>query len=183
MSLPEMRTKIKARVWQAIAQSGVNLSVLSQPDVDKLVEGITEGVLIELDEILGQASGRPVSVSAATLDVEDEDEMEHVLWEGRPYLSLSVSYTITTERVRIVEGLLGKTRQDIELIRIQHIDHKQNLAERALQIGDVYIRSHDPDNEEIILDNVSHPEEVHEILRRAVMRARKKYNVGFREEM
>jgi uncharacterized membrane protein YdbT with pleckstrin-like domain len=94
-----------------------------------------------------------------------------------------VHYQITDERVRLTEGLLGKEREDIELVRIQDIDHKQNLTERMLNIGDVYIRSHDASQPEVVLNNVSNPMEVHEVLRRALLKARKKYNLSYREEM
>ncbi len=182
MSVPEMRAKVKAGIWQAVAQSGVDVSALPQEEMDKLVGAISEGVLKEIDDILSQASGRPASAPAEQVD-EDDDDKEIILWEGRPYLSLNVRYQITDERVRVVKGLLGKERFDIELVRIQDVDHKQNLTERALNIGDLYIRSHDPTYPEMTLDNVSNPEEIHEILRRAILKARKKHKLSYREEM
>ncbi len=182
MSVAEMRAKIKAGVWQAIARSGINLSPLPQEDVDKLVSAVTEGVLREMDEILSQVSGQPSSRPITPVDEEDEDA-EVVLWEGRPYLSLNVHYQITNERLRVTEGLLGKDREDVELVRVQDVDRTQNLAERALNIGDIHVRSHDPSNPEVTLHNVANPEEVHEILRRAVIKARKRHNLSYREEM
>jgi hypothetical protein len=146
-----------------------------------LVEAITEGVLGEVDDVLGQATGKPASASLAAAD--EDDDTEKILWEGRPFLSISVQYQITNERVRIIEGMLGKVRRDIELIRIQDFDHKQNMAERMFNIGDVFIHSHDKSDPEIILSNVTNPVEIHEILRRAVLNARKKYRMSYREEM
>jgi len=181
MALSEVRTKLKAGIWQAVAQSGIDLSSLSQEEQDKLVGAITEGVLKEIDDILSQASGRPAS--AADPNVATDADEEVVLWEGRPFLSLRVNYQITTERVRITEGLLGKEREDIELVRIQDVDHKQSVTERILNIGDVYIRSHDPSQPEVMLTNVSNPMELHEILRRAILKARQRYNLSYREEM
>ncbi len=180
MSLSETQAKLKARIWQAVAQSGVDVSGLSQEEMDKLIGTITEGVLQEIDDVLSQASGKPTSAPAPAVD---DDDAENILWEGRPFLSLSVHYQITNERVRIVEGLLGKEHEDVELVRIQDVDHKQNLTERVLNIGDVYIRSHDPSHPEVVLNNVSDPMEVHEILRRAILKARQKYNLSYREEM
>ena len=181
MSLAEIRAKVKASIWQAIAQSSVDLSSLPQEDVDKLVATITESVLKVADDILSEASGTPTSTPAA--DFEDDDEPEKILWEGRPFLSLTVRYQITDERVRFAEGLLGKERYDIELVRIQDVDHKQSLTERALNIGDVQIRSHDPGHPEVTLNNITDPADVHEILRRAILKARKRYNLSYREEM
>jgi uncharacterized membrane protein YdbT with pleckstrin-like domain len=79
--------------------------------------------------------------------------------------------------------LLSKARRDIELVRIQDIDHHQILTERTLNIGDVTISSHDPSDPQVTLNNIRDPSQVHEILRRAMLKARKKYNVSFREEM
>jgi hypothetical protein len=182
MSLPEMRAKVKAGIWQAVAQSGVDTSSLPQADMDRLIGAITEGVLKEMDDFLSQASGQPAAVAKGSVD-DDDDEAEKVLWEGRPFLSLSIHYRITNERVRITEGMLGKDREDVELVRVQDIDLTQGLTERMLGIGDIHVRSHDRSNPDVVLNNVSNPTEVHEILRRAVLKARKKYNVSFREEM
>jgi membrane protein YdbS with pleckstrin-like domain len=181
MSLSEMQARLKSSIWQAVAQSGVNMSALSQAEVDRLVTAITENVLKEMDNVLTEASGTP-AFSAAAPGGQDDDE-EKILWKGRPYLSLSVHYTITSERVRISEGLLGKDRDDIELIRIQDMDYRQSLTERAMNIGDIHIISQDRNRPEVILHNVSNPEEIHGILRRAVLNARKKYGLTFREEM
>ncbi len=174
--LTELQSRLKAKVWQAVAQSGVNVSAVPQPEMDKLVQAIADGVLHEVNDILGQTADKP-NLPAA------DDDTEEVLWEGRPFMSFSSFYQITSERVRIVEGLFGKERRDIELIRIKDIDHKQNLAERTFNIGDVFIASHDFNDANVVLRNVSNPDEVHEILRRAMLKARKKYNVGLREEM
>lgn len=173
--LSEMQSRLKASIWQAIAQSGVDISGVPQEHMDRLVQAITVNVLAEINATVGET----VDSSG---EVADPDE-EKVLWEGRPFLSMNTYYMITSERVRIVEGFFGKERRDIELVRIQDIDHKQNLAERTLNFGDIFITSHDRNDPDLVLRNVSNPAEVHEILRRAMLSARKKYNVSFREEM
>lgn len=182
MSLAETRAKIKAGIWQAVARSGVDVSALPQEEMDKLVGAITEGVLKEVDDLLGETTGTPAFAAKASPDDVDDD-IEKVLWEGRPYLSISVQYQITNERVRIIEGTLMKERRDIELIRIKDVDHSQSLTERAFSIGDIYIHSADPSDPEVVLSNVSNPVEVHEILRRAVLKARKKHKFTLREEL
>ncbi len=175
--LSEMQSRLKASVWRAIAQSGVDVSGLPQDQLDKLVQLITTNVLAEIDSTLTESLAERGPVN------NPDDDDEEVLWEGRPFMSLSTYYIITSERVRIVEGIFGKERRDIELVRIQDIDHKQNLTERTLNIGDIIITSHDRNDPHVVLNNISNPAEVHEILRRAMLNARKKYNVSFREEM
>jgi hypothetical protein len=180
MSVNEIQAKVKASLWKAVAQSGVDVSEVPQEDMDKLVNTMADGVLQEMDDILSDASGKRI---AQTMAADDDDGAEQILWEGRPFLSLRLYYQITTERVRISEGLFGKEREDVELVRIQDIDHKQSLTERAFGIGDIFISSHDASQPEATLSNVSDPEAVHEILRRAVLNARKKHGMSYREEM
>jgi hypothetical protein len=63
------------------------------------------------------------------------------------------------------------------------MDYTQGLTERALGIGDITIRSQDPSHPVLVHNNIRNPSEVHEILRRAVLKARKEHGLTFREEM
>ncbi len=179
MSLSEIQTRMKGRIWQAVGQSAVDVSAIPSPEIDNLVNMMTENVLREVNELLEQVKPQPDSTTSET----EEEEKERVLWEGRPFLSLGVNYTLTTERLRIVEGILGKKREDIELVRIQSVDQTQSAGERMLNIGDIHIRSHDPSSPHVILNNIAKPQEAHEILRKAVLDARKRYKLGYREKM
>lgn len=184
MNVPEVQSRLKSRIWQAVAQSGVNVSSIPQEEMDNLVNTITSTLLQEVDTMLTEASGVPVSQATPTTEVADADgDEERVLWEGRPFMSINTHYQITTERVRIVSGVLGKEREDIELVRVQDIDQVQRMSERMLNLGDIHIRSHDASDPEVILNNIANPQEVHELLRRAILNARKRHNLTYREEM
>lgn len=181
-SVEEIRTKVSARIWQSMAQSGVEVSSIPPEQLQALVSSITDGVLVAVNEVL---SGVDATQTQATLvdGATAEDEEEVILWEGRPFLSLVETYMLTSERLRITRGLVGKDRQDIELVRLQDIDHKQNLSERVLNLGDVIVRSHDPAAPEVTLRNITNPMEVHEMIRRAMLDARKRHRHTFQEEM
>jgi hypothetical protein len=184
--LDEAQARIKARVWQAIAQNELDLSSLNKETKEVLVDLVTEAALMEMDSGLSkslQEVGMAPTATATSLEGDPNDDVEVVLWEGRPFLSLTVKYIITDERLRVIEGLIGKAKCDIELVRIQSLDQTQRVTERLLNLGDVVVRSHDPHNPLIVLNNVSNPEHVHEILRRAVLKARDKYKLSYREEM
>ena len=178
MDVKEARTRIKARVWQALAQSDLELKDLPKEDLEPLVEMVTDAALLEIDEEIGQS----VSAESAKEKVADEGE-EEVLWEGRPFLSISTRYVVTDERIRIIEGLLGRDREDIELVRVQDLDQSQSVSERLLNVGDIQVRSHDRSHPQVTLRNVKDPQQVHEILRRAILNARKKHGLIYREEM
>jgi len=182
MAVNDSREKIKSRIWKAIAQSDIDLSALSSEEVEGLVDLVTEAAILEIDEYMGHQTDDDQAAADRFYPLGDDAE-ETVLWKGRPLLSISEHYVITNERVRVVRGLLGKDREDIELIRVQDIDHSQTLRERVLNVGDITIRSHDSSNPALVLNNVHDVQEVHEILRRAVLNARKKYRITFQEEM
>ncbi len=182
MTIKEAQARIKARVWQSVAQADLDLSALDKTTLESFVDLVTESALLEIDSELDASllSDPKEKVS----DDEDDDEFgEEVLWRGRPFLSLVLDYTITDERIKITSGLLGKAHENVELIRVQDIDHSQTFGERVLKIGDITIRSHDPSHPEIVLRNVQDPTGVYEILRRAVLNARKRHNFSYREEM
>lgn len=177
MSIEKTRARIKGTVWQAIAQTGVDLSSIPEDQQQKLVSKIADNVLIELDGILGEIqSTSPVEETA-------DEKDEKILWKGRPFLSMVETYIVTSERLKIVKGMVGRDIENFELIRVQDIDLKQGVTERMLGIGDITIRGQDASKGEVVLRNVSKPEEVYEILRRAWLDARKRHGLQFREFM
>lgn len=186
MSLNQLQTTVTAKVWQSIAQSGVDVSGLPREEMNKLVDLVVDAALEAVDDELDQLkqAAPPTEGDATSFPAsEDDDDPEQLLWEGRPLLSISVRYLITNERIRIIEGIFGKDYKDIELVRVQHFDFKQSMTERALSVGDLHILSHDRHNPEVTLENIKNPKDVHEILRRAVIKAREKYRLSYREEM
>ncbi len=188
MTIKEAQARIKARVWQAVAQAELDLSALDKETLESFVDLVTESALLEIDNELDASLQTAVSkTSTVALDDEEEEEEdefgEEILWQGRPFLSLTLYYTITSERIKITSGLLGKAHENVELIRVQDVDHSQTFGERMLKIGDVSIRSHDPSHPEITLNNIQNPDKVYEILRRAILNARKRHNFSYREEM
>lgn len=178
MSIEKIRTTVIANIWQSIAQSGINLSAIPQDDQDKLVQVIADSVLITFDSII---EDEIIPKSDPESKTDDTDEV--TIWVGRPFLSLVESYIVTSERIKIVKGLVSREIENFELIRIQDIDFKQNVGERLFGLGDITIRGHDASDPTIMMRNVAKPEEVYELLRRAWLEARKRYGLQFREYM
>jgi hypothetical protein len=186
MSIQEARTRIQARAWRDIAQSGLDLSPLPRPTLEALVDLVSDAALLEIDDELAATLKREpapalVAQEAAEASVTGEDEQ--ILWEGRPFLTITIRYLITNQRVRIIEGLIGKTREDIELVKIQDMSQSQTVRERLLNLGDITIRSSDRSHPVVVLDNIKDPQAVHETLRRAVLKAREEHGLRFREQM
>ncbi len=175
MDANEFKSRLTARIWQSIAQSHVELSSIPRDQLETLVNAVSDGVV----ETLAGLSSETGLDWDTTAEVTDE----LVLWTGRPFMSLVEQYRVTTERVRVRSGLLAKENENVELVRIQDIDYRQGLGERILGIGDVHVRSSDPSPPLVTLRNVRHPERVHDIIRRAMLSARRRYRFSFQEEM
>ncbi len=179
MTIEQTRASVTASVWQAIAQSGVDLTTIPQESQAKLVGKIADSLLAAVDQMLDEA--QPAASPAS--DEPADANAEKILWEGRPFLSLVEKYVITSERFKIIRGMVSRNVENFELIRIQDIDLKQNVSERVLGLGDITIRGADASAEEIVLRNIKEPEKVYEVMRRAWLDARKRYGLQFREYM
>ena len=151
MSIDKARAQVTGSVWQAIAQSGVDLSSVPQDQQEKLVSKIADGILVTMDAMLDE--DEPLTVAEDEVDENDE----RLLWKRRPSLSVVENYPVTTERSKLTTGLASRHVENFELIRIQDIDFKQGITERMFAIGDVTIRGRDPSNSDIVLRNVSKP--------------------------
>lgn len=180
MSIQESRAKLIASIWQAIAQSGVDLQSIPSDQQAKLVDAIASSTLVTFNDLIEEVS--PPEPAPEPAEVVDENA-EQVLWKGRPFLSISEKYIITSERIKITRGLVGRDVENYELIRIQDIDFSQNLSERMMKIGDIHISGQDATSAKIVLRNIADPENVYEILRRAWLSARKRHGLQFREYM
>lgn len=107
---------------------------------------------------------------------------EKTLWEGKPAgLSArvkdqasinSTTYVVTSQRIIIKTGLIGKKEEDIDLHRIRDVKMIQSLGDRALGIGDIELFLVDPPNKKkpsILLEEVKSPNDVKEIIRGAMV--------------
>jgi hypothetical protein len=189
MSINETHAKIKASVWQTIAQSEIDVSAVDQKTLSELVDLIVDAAMEEIDLQMDQplAAYEEGEVNDVIKTAVDDDILldnkEDVLWQGRPFLSMVQSYVITDERIRITNGFFGKSTENIELVRIQDVDYKQTFGDRMIQVGDISIKSQNASRPHITLSNVKNPEQVYEILRRAILQARKRHGFTYREEM
>jgi hypothetical protein len=180
MDIDKIRAQMISSIWQALAQSEVDLSAVPSEEQEKLVRKIADTALLTMDQIIEEEF---TQVPPEESSEEEDETAERILWQGRPFLSLIEHYTLTSERIKITRGLIGRQVENFELVRMQDIDYKQNLGERVVNIGDITIKGQDASNPEIILRNIAKPEDVYEILRKAWLEARKRHGLQFREFM
>ncbi len=199
MNEQTVRQVVTARFYESLAQTGVEVTSIPQPQLQAIVNALADGVFAaldametEADHFVAETSARsagpeepetasPAPESAAA--IADQLEIEELLWSGRPYLSIGVRYELTTQRIRLIRGLLGRSYNEIELVRVRDTSVTQHLGERALNVGDVTITSNDPSHPEFTLHNVKDPMEVREMIRQATMKEKQRRGLHFREEM
>ena len=113
---------------------------------------------------------------------------ERLLWEGRPSrlwsprMSLMNRYRLTTQRLIVEYGFIGKTTEEIELYRVMDVGVKQHPLERIVKIGDIYIASGDASTPTKYLHNVPDPERIKDLVREATRQERDRRQVMLRED-
>ena len=108
---------------------------------------------------------------------------EELLWEGTPHGLLNpiethaIRWVLTTERLRVVRGLLNRSTEEVELTRVRDVSFEQSLAQRALGIGTVTVVGTDATAPTLVLHDVEEPEQVKELIREAVREQRRRNRV------
>lgn len=115
------------------------------------------------------------------------EEEERELWAGAPDAVLdaiaarSTRYVLTTERIRVQSGMIGKRSEQLDLFRVKDVRVTRGLAQRARGCGHVAIVSSDATTPDLVLYNVKDPDALAEEIRRAARAARQRAGVRMQE--
>jgi membrane protein YdbS with pleckstrin-like domain len=96
-----------------------------------------------------------------------------VLW----FRSLDTHYEITTQRVRIERGVLSKTKDSLELFRIDHFDIHKPLGMRLAGHCLLHLRSSDASFATVIIYGIPELEKLADQLRECSLRERARRKV------
>ena len=72
MTIKEAQARIKARVWQSVAQANLDLSALDKETLESFVDLVTESALLEIDSELD--ASKLESLSSDTLEDDDDND-------------------------------------------------------------------------------------------------------------
>jgi Bacterial PH domain len=198
MQRDDVRKTVTAQFYQSLAESGVQIKSIPQNELQALTNALADGVFAALaaleaqqDSKLGnKIAGTTAAVAAqATAPNQAPNQpnvgnyQETLLWRGRPYLTLGTVYELTSQRLRILTGLLTTNLDEVELIRVHDTQVKQHIGERMLNVGDIIVFSDDNTSPELVLNNVQNPMEVREVIRKAVLEERARRGLTYREVM
>lgn len=97
--------------------------------------------------------------------------------------SLSITFTITSQRVQVERGLLSKAKDNLELFRVDHFDVLKPLGMRMLGLCQVHLHSSDPDMPSVLLYGIPGLEPMADTLRDCSLRERARRRVLPMEQM
>jgi hypothetical protein len=93
------------------------------------------------------------------------------------FRSISTTYQITTQRIRIERGLLSKSKDNLELFRIDHFDLFKPLGMRLVGQCMVHLRSSDAGFPSVVLLGIPDLESLSDTLRECSLRERTRRKV------
>jgi uncharacterized membrane protein YdbT with pleckstrin-like domain len=130
-------------------------------------EGLTESVLF---------AGHPAVIHSAW------QWLAVVCTLGLAYIyywiqSLATRYEITTQRVRIERGILSKSKESVELFRIDHFDVLKPLGMRLLGQCVLQLRSTDTNFSTVVVFGIADLEKLADTLRECSLRERTRRRV------
>jgi hypothetical protein len=186
MNRDQVRDTVNRTFYASLEESKTDLSALPPGQLQGLVRAISDSMFAVLDQLEDETPQPPKAVTTASANGDGAPAggaatEEHVIWSGRPFLTLKVRYELTNHRLRIYRGLVGRNIEELDLVRVRDTKVKQHAGERMANIGDVTILSHDQSNPEIVLENVSDPVEVREKIRKAYLAEQERRGLRYRD--
>ena len=130
-----------------------------------------------------------VSSSLPSPSVEARLRGERTVWKGRPGFLLSPAtwftsrYKLTNERLLVTTGVLSRSLEEVELIRVKDIRLETGCLQRIFSVGTIVVLSVDRTAPELQLINVPRANRVREAIRSALRDERQKQGVRFAEFM
>jgi membrane protein YdbS with pleckstrin-like domain len=91
--------------------------------------------------------------------------------------SLATTYEITSQRVRVEKGIFSKTKESVELFRIDHFDLHKPLGMRLVGHCLLQLRSSDPEFQTVIIYAIPGLESLADTLRECSLRERTRRRV------
>jgi membrane protein YdbS with pleckstrin-like domain len=89
----------------------------------------------------------------------------------------STEYIVSTQRVRLIQGIFSKDIQEIELFRVKDTMAHQSFFLRLCGLGTITILSGDERHPQLVLQGVPRAIELRERLRQEVMNLRQRFGV------
>ena len=97
------------------------------------------------------------------------------------YKTASIRYRLTTQRLFVQRGLIGKHIEEVELFRVKDVTVTQGALQRLLGVGTVIVLSSDDTAPRLELAGICDPVKVKETLRTTFRTARQREGMHMAE--
>ena len=91
--------------------------------------------------------------------------------------SISTKYEITTQRIKVERGIFSKTKNNVEIFRIDDFDLVRPLGMRLLGFGALHVKSSDRNIPNIYLYGIKEIEPMYERLRECSLKERERRGI------
>jgi len=92
----------------------------------------------------------------------------------RVWLWLSTSYTLTSDRLEIEQGILAKRITNVELWRVRDLDYVRNLFEFFFGIGRLLVTYQDNQDRRLFIGPIPNARQIYEKIKQARLKAGRK---------
>jgi uncharacterized membrane protein YdbT with pleckstrin-like domain len=91
--------------------------------------------------------------------------------------SRALTIEVTTQRIKLERGLFSKTKDSLELFRVDHVTIEQSFGMRLLGYGVVRIATSDKNESHVLLYGLPHFEELAEQIRDCSLKERERRGI------
>lgn len=149
-------------IWAGTSSQVLNLHIY-------LLCALVAGGIVALSIFLQQ----PLIYAALALPVL------YALW--RWFVLRSRRYELTTQRIRIRQGLFSKRTDELELYRVKDVTVVEPFWQRLFSLGNIIIATHDTSTPTIALEALPGASQTREALRNAIEDCRDRKRVRIAE--
>ena len=96
------------------------------------------------------------------------------LWVRQALVIYGQHFRLTTQRLVVRRGILSRTTDQLELVRVDDVRFRQGVIDRVVRTGNIEVLSSDATDAKLVLRGIADPEKTTEHIRRNVRSARGK---------
>jgi hypothetical protein len=173
MNKDDFRDKYTQAFYQSLEEGKIEISALPAAQLQALCRASAEAAFAAINAI---GDGQLAKAAAG-----DEHDEEVTIWTAKSELTLGLRYELTSQRLRIFQGMLGRTLHEVDLVTVREAKLTQHIGERLVNIGDIILITTSAEHPEVRIENVKNPMDVREMIRKAYMAEQKRRGLKFQD--
>ena len=172
MDQQQFREVYTQAFYRSLENGKLEIAALPAAQLQALCRASAEAAFAALQALEGEDK-------VTRADHAGDDEV--LLWSAKSELTLGLRYELTSQRLRIFQGIFGRSLHEIDLVTVREARLEQQLGERMVNIGDIILLTSSKEHPEVRLENVRNPAEARELIRKAYMAEQKRRGLKFQD--